>query len=259
MGAVDIIHRGEEAYQNMWQKTRSILNYAHDYFLDKYDFFYLCGVDMFVLVDNLRAYLASDMYLRYNNGYRDEFSLRDDLFPLAKDSSKLRPRPLLIGMPYATTRVLPSGGSGYALNRAALELFVHVDKTKSNTDKRWNQTTSQEDLFVGMTFRDEGVVVMNTQDEAGGWRLFGACIVSPLRLRQLERNFFVKASRGMDAFSAQTVSFHLKGCDDGYLPISVVFLLNIIWREYRLLEGAIFHTSSFRVLSFNLIDLGLTE
>ena len=222
LGAVDLIHRGEEAYQNMWQKTRSILNYAHDYFLDKYDFFYLCGVDMFVLVDNLRAYLASDMYLRYNDGYRDEFSSRDDVFPQAKNSSKLRPRPLLIGMPFRINGVLPSGGSGYALNRAALELFVHLDKTTSNTDIRWNKTTSQEDFQVGNIFRDQGVIVTNTQDEAGGWRLFGSCIesmhkfngLSPLRLRLTERVFKVKASRDMDAFSAQIVSLHLKGCDD---------------------------------------------
>ena len=76
-----------------------------------------------------------------------------------------------------------------------------------------------------MTFRDKGVEVTSTQVEAGGWRLFGICIetmhkfngLSPLRLRLTEKVFKVKASRGMDAFSALTVSFHLKGCDDGVI------------------------------------------
>ena len=42
---------------------------------------------------------------------------------------------------------------------------------------------------LGMTFRDKGVEVTNSKDEAGGWRLFGSCIpmhkfngLSPLRL-----------------------------------------------------------------------------
>ena len=32
-------HFGEEAYDNMWQKTRCILAYVHDNYLDEYDYF----------------------------------------------------------------------------------------------------------------------------------------------------------------------------------------------------------------------------
>jgi hypothetical protein len=57
--AVAIMHEGKEAYDNMWQKSRSIWKYVHAHLRDKYDFFLLGGDDMFYIVENLRAYLGS--------------------------------------------------------------------------------------------------------------------------------------------------------------------------------------------------------
>jgi len=232
LGAVDLIHDGEESYKNMWAKTKSILLFAHDNYLGEYDFFYICGVDMFVLVDNLRAYLASDDYLRYNDGYRDEFSSRDDLFSMAKRSSELRPRPLLVGMPFPVNfrrggdrDLFASGGNGYVLNQAALSIFNKLDMRGSSAFKFWNVRTSQEDVILGGALERLGVITVNTQDREGGWRFFGKCIEylhkfdgrAPERPGVLYKTFNVKTPTGMDAYSAQTVSFHLKDCNGGVI------------------------------------------
>jgi hypothetical protein len=57
--SVNILHEGKEAYDNMWQKSRSIWKYIHAHLKDKFDFFLLGGDDMFYIVENLRAYLGS--------------------------------------------------------------------------------------------------------------------------------------------------------------------------------------------------------
>ena len=59
IGSVDLPHFVEEAYDNMWQKTRCILAYVHDKnYLDDYDYFWLGGDDFYVIVENLVNYLA---------------------------------------------------------------------------------------------------------------------------------------------------------------------------------------------------------
>ena len=57
LGAVDLPHEGKEEYANMWQKVRSMWAYVNDNYKDDYDFFYICGDDVYVAVENLRAYL----------------------------------------------------------------------------------------------------------------------------------------------------------------------------------------------------------
>ena len=50
--------QGPETYSNMWQKTRSILSYMHDNYLDEFEYFYLAGDDTHLIVENLRNYLG---------------------------------------------------------------------------------------------------------------------------------------------------------------------------------------------------------
>ena len=50
---------GEESYNNMWQKSRSIWKYIGKHFTGKYDFFLLGGDDMWFIVENLRLYLGN--------------------------------------------------------------------------------------------------------------------------------------------------------------------------------------------------------
>lgn len=63
--SVNIFHEGDEHYDNMWQKSRSIWKYIHKHYLDSFDYFLLGGDDMFYIVDNLKNYLMSDEIVKY--------------------------------------------------------------------------------------------------------------------------------------------------------------------------------------------------
>ncbi len=58
--AMEIKHEGDESYDNMWQKSRSIWKFIYEHFADQFDFFLLGGDDMFYVIENLRAFLNSD-------------------------------------------------------------------------------------------------------------------------------------------------------------------------------------------------------
>jgi hypothetical protein len=51
----------QDSYSRMWTKTQLIFNLiATSSLLDDYDYFLLGGDDLFVLIDNLKEFLASD-------------------------------------------------------------------------------------------------------------------------------------------------------------------------------------------------------
>jgi hypothetical protein len=58
--SIDIKHEGPESYNNMWQKTRSIWMYVDKHHAEDFDYFYLGGDDIYLIVENLRKYLVSD-------------------------------------------------------------------------------------------------------------------------------------------------------------------------------------------------------
>lgn len=100
LGIYNLPDHPEESYGIMWQKTRKILKQAHDHFLDAFDYFYLSGDDVYLLVDNLRHYLG-ELETRYP------------------------PKPRHFGA-WLPDREFLSGGPGYVLNRAALEKYFEV-------------------------------------------------------------------------------------------------------------------------------------
>ncbi|KAH8052146.1 glycoprotein-N-acetylgalactosamine 3-beta-galactosyltransferase [Aureococcus anophagefferens] len=59
VGAVGVPHEGPEEYNNIWQKTRANWRYVYEYYRDDFDYFHFGGDDLFLLVSNLKAYLAS--------------------------------------------------------------------------------------------------------------------------------------------------------------------------------------------------------
>ena len=59
ISAVNIKHEGEESWNNMWQKIRSIWKYVHLNYRDDFDWFLLGGDDMYYIVENLKTYLES--------------------------------------------------------------------------------------------------------------------------------------------------------------------------------------------------------
>jgi hypothetical protein len=105
-----IPHNGDETDLNLWQKTRANFQYLHDNFITKYDFFVFGGDDYYIVVDNLREYLASE-----------EIQEKDR-----------RGVPLYLGRRFAAggnmNNIFNSGGPSYILNRAALAVQVIVQR-----------------------------------------------------------------------------------------------------------------------------------
>merc|ERR1719231_2084104 len=64
IGAVNIPHEGPEEWKNIWQKTRANWRYVYEHYSADFDFFLFGGDDMYVLVENLRAYLRTDEFTR---------------------------------------------------------------------------------------------------------------------------------------------------------------------------------------------------
>jgi hypothetical protein len=146
IGAVHLLHAGEETYNNMWQKTRSMVAFLYDYYLD-YDYFLLCGDDTFIVLENLRNYL---LLLEYETGGRHR-------------------QPLYLGLALSLWGVhYNSGGPGYILSRLALQRLVQdgLDYFYTNT------VISGEDAVMGRLMTVLHVPVVDTSDAANRQRFF---------------------------------------------------------------------------------------
>lgn len=216
IGAIHLLHRGPEEYDNMWQKIRSMWAYAHDNYLDQYDYFHICGDDVYVVVENLRAYLHSNEVKRLEEGHLDVFSAASKV---ARNTAMLRPRPLLFGMPVEklNKHKYPLGGPGYTLNSAAVELLVK----KGLPNYRVNVTDPREDVFVGKFFASQGVLTTDTRDAKGSWRYgenaerhasLSGNVLGFWEPKKMKKKYpkLTYWENGVDFLSSQTVSFHLK-------------------------------------------------
>lgn len=218
IGAINLLHQGPEEYQNMWQKVRSMWAYACDNYLDDFDYFHICGDDVYMIIENLKAFLASDQVKHLlDDGYLDIFARH---YFSAHKWATIKPRPLLLGMPiYRNPKAgtYPLGGPGYTLNRQALNFFCQeglATHLANNTDPR-------EDVFMGAFFSANGIYTSDTRDEEGAWRLGGhgdaeECFqfngvrgqVQPTELARKYEGYGYPA--GLSGVSTQTYSFHLK-------------------------------------------------
>jgi glycoprotein-N-acetylgalactosamine 3-beta-galactosyltransferase len=108
VSAMKIEHEGQENYNNMWQKSRSIWKYIAEHYIDDFDFFLMGGDDMFYIIENLKYYLASD-------------EIRAEV---------AKGRGVYLGRKFQPPNnlVFNSGGAGYILDKAALRILKdHID------------------------------------------------------------------------------------------------------------------------------------
>jgi len=159
INAVDIPHEGPEDYNNLWQKLRSITSYLYDNYYNKYDWFYICDDDTFVIVENLRLYLESEeIKLAANGGV---------LLPMGNETKQT---PLMLGRRFAfkgdRTDIFPSGGAGFVLNKAALKALVLL----AIEDFEPHAQVFSDDWYIGRAMQEVGIVMYDTQDDKGGER-----------------------------------------------------------------------------------------
>lgn len=152
LGFVNLQHEGPEEYHNMWQKVRSIWAYIYQHYSDEYDFFHIGGDDMYVIVNNLKQFLATKATAR-----------RDTPLHLGQ---WIRQK----GAAYI------SGGPGYTVNRAALKQFVE----KALPICHANAKVSYEDRLFSSCMKSLGILPGDSRDKQTGEQLYHA--VSPEHL-----------------------------------------------------------------------------
>mmetsp|Transcript_23433 Transcript_23433/g.34751 ORF Transcript_23433/g.34751 Transcript_23433/m.34751 type:complete len:721 (+) Transcript_23433:212-2374(+) len=198
LGAVDLPHVGDEAYNNMWQKTRSIWGYIHDNYLDDYDYFWLGGDDYGLIVENLRA-VVEDNALEANPEGANENGI-----------------PVYMGhqIPSHGGTWFCGGGAGYILNQVTVKrLIAEVLPTCAAT-----KIISSEDRFLSNCLRGIGIICGKTNDINGRDRMPG---MDPAFMATFkgDRGYFKNVYEfwgrqnggfrwGLDFVSEQGIGFH---------------------------------------------------
>ncbi|KAJ1455133.1 hypothetical protein M885DRAFT_441469 [Pelagophyceae sp. CCMP2097] len=103
--AVAVPHEGPEEYSNIWQKTRANWRYVYEYYRDDFDYWIFGGDDLFVVPQNLKAYLATPE-IRAQNDRGDALFLGRRFKQNGNED-----------------RMFNSGGAGYVLNKRSLTLL----------------------------------------------------------------------------------------------------------------------------------------
>jgi len=203
---VEIPHQGDEHYQNIWQKVRSIWSYIYDNYADDYDFFHIGGDDLYLIVENLRLYLESEEILKLAGGAG-------------------YPQPIFLGRRFQEqgnkSLMFNSGGSGYTMNRAALKALV-VDQMPKEGVCGPHLRTFAEDVMVARCFRHMGLVPYDTLDYAQGERYMpftpGAHFqYTPPKVISMQTDWYPvytphKLVLGLDHCAKHSVAFHyIKG------------------------------------------------
>ena len=151
-GAIDLPHLGTESYNTMWQKTRSIMGYLYDNYLQDYDYFLVGGDDMHIIVENMRAYLSEFEKEQVKNGSAGQGVL------LGHHTRRRKRDPIYVG-----------GGPGYVLNKAALQKFGEKGLLTCEADA----LVSAEDRYISLCMRSLGVELVDTADSEGRQRFQG--------------------------------------------------------------------------------------
>jgi glycoprotein-N-acetylgalactosamine 3-beta-galactosyltransferase len=152
LGMIHILHQGEESYNNMWQKVRSIWAYIYMHYLNDYDYFHLGGDDLYVIVENLKRFLVEQQELQASPDEPRFFGAWID-------------RP-------GKEAHYVAGAPGYTLNRAALKRFVEEALLMC----RANQQTAAEDRMLSRCFQNDLKIEMgDTRDCMTGEQLYHDC------------------------------------------------------------------------------------
>ena len=182
--AVNLTHEGPEIYGNMWQKTRSILTYMHDNYIDDYDYFFIVGDDTHVIVENMRRFL-------------DGFNIDNDEIPLFTGR-------YLYGI---KEKHLVLGGGGYVLNRHALKRFV-----KEALGFKEHAVSPKEDRFMALSMRSLGIIANHSVDDRGEQRFHHMSHSDIAEAKGGKYLDFLEGlyghKEGIDQISSESVSFH---------------------------------------------------
>ena len=205
-----------EDWQHLWEKQRETMRYIWQVYGDEYDWFLKADLDTFVIMENLKAYLAS----------KDIQSKKDEPLILGRRVSR-REEKWKQGLPRNKTLVdeflkksgnkfhYTMGGAGYVMNREYMKTFY------SSMDEYFclsseEEMTFPEDVGINFCMGNLGVYPHNTRDELGRERFH---LRSPEALYNVDgsdkSSWLAKVHRdvggikgGLDCCSPASVTFH---------------------------------------------------
>ena len=141
LGMVGLLHKGEESYHNMVQKTRSIWSYIATNYINQFDYFHLGGDDMHVIVENMRSLLLE----HEAEGIAEQGRIFGQLVSKGTAARFIR------------------GGAGYTLDRAGLQkLHDYMPGCATEVLGYW------EDNAVTLCARKIGLLFSDNRDSCTG-------------------------------------------------------------------------------------------
>ncbi len=140
-------------YSSMVQRMRAIFAYLYDNFLDDYDFFHFSGDDTYLLIENMKEFLASDKVKEWEE-VPDQYFIGG--FWMNWPMMKIPKGEFYFG-----------GGSGYTLSRKALK--AHVEGPLQVCDLKTDN--GMEDFYFSSCVRRYLTQkYFDTRDEFGAHR-----------------------------------------------------------------------------------------
>lgn len=183
----------QESYHEIWRKIQFMLRIVEDTFMSDYDYFFLAGDDVFLIVENLKKLLESNCIQRRSGDGNN---------------------PIYLGRKLHANSYLSfySGGSGYVLNRAALRLLLNQMRTNPD-DCLVNISASMEDLLVAHCLQLAGLEILDIHDLCefeGPGQFFHP--VTPQEAFESNEEWYTRMahrySSGLECCHAHSISFH---------------------------------------------------
>ena len=147
----------EHEYRGIWQKVRTLMAYLYDHFLEDYDFFHILGDDVYLIVENLKEFLASPEVQSFERDDQQNLFYAGEWLSWGED----------LDSPFFNYYM--GGGSGYTLSKRALKAFVEgpLEDIEAGSMMR----ASAEDRIVSHLFRTHlNVTGVDTRDGRGAHR-----------------------------------------------------------------------------------------
>jgi hypothetical protein len=153
-----------ESYETMSVKSRLIWTMvAQSQLIDEFDYFLLSGDDVYVLVDNLKAYLR---YIEQTTSGRNSEGKSGG----KKEKGGV---PIFVGRKMHQNALLQfyHGGSGYVMNRAAVAALHYLFATQPEACLT-RAYTSMEDVMTARCLMHAGVSTFDAKDPVSGRHIF---------------------------------------------------------------------------------------
>jgi glycoprotein-N-acetylgalactosamine 3-beta-galactosyltransferase len=147
---ISIPHEGDEEYNNLWRKVVSVWLYVHKYYVNEFDYFYICGDDTYMIVGHMHGLLHQNEVVR---------------------SLRAHKQPAFLGRQFRvdvgrqfTNHTFNSGGPGYVLDRIALAKLVETGFKRTPKACSVHKQTSAEDTHIAACLRTLGIFPSETRD-----------------------------------------------------------------------------------------------